>query len=246
MSTAIAPATPLLSVRGLSKRFSETVVLQEVSCSVFMGEILGLIGPNGAGKTTFFECLAGLMPADSGEVRYADDVLSAAERKRALFYVPDGIRPWSEQRAEDVVRFTAALNGRSIAEAATIFSALKLDHAARRKVWMLSKGEAKRLTLALGLLSKQPLLVVDEPFDGLDLRQTRDVMQLLRDHASQGRTIFVSIHQLNDAAKVCDRLVLLSGGRKVGEGTLEELRQQAGLSADASNAGLEEVFLALT
>jgi ABC-2 type transport system ATP-binding protein len=111
---------------------------------------------------------------------------------------------------------------------------------------MLSKGEAKRLTLALGLLSKQPLLVVDEPFDGLDLRQTRDVTQLLRDHASQGRTIFVSIHQLNDAAKVCDRLVLLSGGRTVGEGTLEQLRQQAGLSPDALDAGLEEVFLALT
>ena len=105
-----------------------------------------------------------------------------------------------------------------------------------------SLGIGAGYVLALGLLSTQPILVVDEPFDGLDLRQTREMMQLLRAHATSGRTIFVSIHQLNDAAKVCDRLVLLAGGRIAGEGTLEELQRQTGLS----EGGLEEVFLALT
>ena len=86
------------------------------------------------------------------------------------------------------------------------------------------------------------MLLLDEPFDGLDFRQTRDVMTLLRHAQAQGRTLFLSIHQLNDAARVCDRLVLLSRGRVVGEGTLDELRATAGLA----DGGLEEIFLALT
>jgi ABC-2 type transport system ATP-binding protein len=86
------------------------------------------------------------------------------------------------------------------------------------------------------------LLLLDEPFDGLDFRQTGDAMELLRHTRAQGRTLFLSIHQLSDAARVCDRLVLLSRGRVVGEGTLDELRGAAGLT----DGGLEEVFLALT
>jgi ABC-2 type transport system ATP-binding protein len=108
----------------------------------------------------------------------------------------------------------------------------------------LSKGEHRRAMLAAGLLTPQMLLMLDEPFDGLDLRQTRDVMGVLRAHAANGRTLFLSIHQLGDASRVCDRLVLLSGGRIVGEGTLDDLRAKADFRDD--EAGLEEVFLALT
>jgi ABC-type multidrug transport system ATPase subunit len=96
--------------------------------------------------------------------------------------------------------------------------------------------------LALGLLTSHPLLLLDEPFDGLDLRQTRDVMTLLRERATKGRTLMLSIHQLLDAGRACDRLVLLSAGRVVGEGTVSELRAKANLS----EGGVEEIFLALT
>jgi ABC-2 type transport system ATP-binding protein len=121
----------------------------------------------------------------------------------------------------------------------------KLERLLKSRIGSLSKGEAKRALLALGLLTPQPLLLLDEPFDGLDFRQTRDVMALLRTVPARGRTLFVSIHQLVDAARMCDRLVLLSRGRVVGVGTLPELRSRAGL-ADAEGTGLEEVFLALT
>jgi ABC-2 type transport system ATP-binding protein len=89
--------------------------------------------------------------------------------------------------------------------------------------------------------------MLDEPFDGLDLRQTRDVMALLRRQVERGRTLMLSIHQLVDAARVCDRLILLSDGRVVGEGTIDELRAQANLNDGRfPEAGLEEIFLALT
>jgi ABC-2 type transport system ATP-binding protein len=110
------------------------------------------------------------------------------------------------------------------------------------RIGSLSKGELKRTLLALGLLTPHPLLLLDEPFDGLDLRQTRDVMTLLRNHAATGRTLMLSIHQLVDAGRVCDRLVLLSGGKVVGEGTIDELRARANLA----DGGVEEIFLALT
>jgi len=112
----------------------------------------------------------------------------------------------------------------------------------KSRIATLSKGERKRTLLAASLLTTQPLLLLDEPFDGLDLRQTRDVMGLLRAHAATGRTLMLSIHQLVDAGRVCDRLVLLSAGKVVGEGSLSDLRKLVNLP----DGGVEEIFLALT
>ena len=111
----------------------------------------------------------------------------------------------------------------------------------------LSKGQRKRVLLGIGLLTAQPALLIDEPFEGLDLRQARDIATALRVHAARGRTLFLSIHQIGDAARFCDRFVLLSNGRICGEGTAGELAALAAVSDPSkAAAGLEEVFLALT
>jgi ABC-2 type transport system ATP-binding protein len=206
------------------------------------GEVLGLIGPNGAGKTTVLECLAGLLPTNSGTFKYHGNPLSARGRKEALFYVPDGILPWAQQTVKWLLTFFERLYSQAPEKLAALAGPLRLEEIGRSRVATLSKGERKRVLLAVGLLTSQPLLLLDEPFDGLDLRQTRDVMTLLRSESATGRTLFVSIHQLNDAAKVCDRLVLLNAGKRVAEGTLAELQAQANLK----DGGLEEIFLALT
>jgi ABC-type multidrug transport system ATPase subunit len=232
----------LLKVSGISKRYGANAVLQDASFSVRAGEILGLIGPNGAGKTTLFECLAGLIPTDSGDVAFRGHGLETAQRKTSLFYLPDGIRPWPDQTVAWVLSFFETLFARPKGEGARLVEALQLGALVKARVGSLSKGESKRVLLAMGLLTPHPLLLLDEPFDGLDFRQTRDVMTLLRAVPAEGRTLFLSIHQLTDASRVCDRLVLLSRGRVVGEGTLPELRTHAGLA----EGGLEEVFLALT
>jgi ABC-2 type transport system ATP-binding protein len=232
----------LLSVEGLSKRFGSNAVLSDVSFSVRDGEVLGLIGPNGAGKTTLFECLAGLTHADSGEVRFRDTHIDAPRRKNALFYLPDAIRPWADQTVHWALAFFGRLYGRAANEVSDTAGALGLEALMSSRIGSLSKGELKRALLAIGLLVRHQLLLLDEPFDGLDLRQARHVMALLKAEASEGRTLFLSIHQLVDAARVCDRVVLLSAGRVVGEGTLDELKAKAGLT----EGGLEEVFLALT
>ncbi len=230
----------LLTVKGVTKRFKKRCVLSDVSFSVRRGEVLGLIGPNGAGKTTLFECLAGLMPADAGTLKADDKILPPAHRKEALFYLPDAILPWAEQTVSWALHFFEKLYQPSKTTVSNLIQPLRLDEIMKARMSSLSKGERKRLLLALGLLTPHELLLLDEPFDGLDLRQTRDVMALLKGHAD--RTLMLSIHQLADAGRVCDRLVMLSAGKVVGEGSIDELRAQANLSA----GGVEEIFLALT
>lgn len=235
-------ANELLRVEGIGKRFKQRRVLKDINFSILDGEVLGLIGPNGAGKTTLFECLAGLMAATEGTIKFHEQALPVDSRKEALFYLPDAIVPWPQQSVKRVLSFFEKLYPRSRISVSELIEPLKLDAVINARLGSLSKGELKRVLLALGLLTPQPLLMLDEPFDGLDLRQTRDVMTLLREHAARGRTLMLSIHQLVDAGRVCDRLVLLSGGEIVGEGSIPELRAQANLTA----GGVEEIFLALT
>lgn len=233
----------LLRVEGLTKRYADQLALDRVSFSVRPGEVLGLIGPNGSGKTTLLECLAGLLAADGGSVTWRDRSLSRARRKEALFYLPDEMMPYGELAAAEVMSFFASAHRCPPARVRAVIDVLELGPVISRRVGALSKGYRRRLLLAVGLLGPQPLLVMDEPFDGLDVRQTRQVMDVLRQEAaSSGRTLLLSIHQLTDAERVCDRLVLLSAGRVRGVGTPKELRAAAGLSR---TAGLEEAFLVL-
>jgi ABC-2 type transport system ATP-binding protein len=225
----------LFEVRNLSKRFGPIAALTDVSFHVQEGEILGLIGPNGAGKSTLFECLAGVAPSDSGQV------LADCDRSSLLFYVPDGIAPWPEQSVRWALDFTIGFLGGRAALLDDTIEKLDLRALLRQPIGALSKGQRKRALLAIGLLTHQPALLIDEPFEGLDLRQARDITAALREHAAQGRTLFLSIHQISDAARFCDRFVLLNSGRVRGEGTLTELAARANLQEN-----LEEVFLALT
>jgi ABC-2 type transport system ATP-binding protein len=232
----------LLDVVDLSKRYGRFWALKNASFAIRPGEILGLIGPNGSGKTTLFSCVAGVTPATSGSVVARSGGAKSPERKEVLYFLPEGVQPWPEQPVDWVLRFVSGLHGASLERRSQVADSLALEPLFAARLSELSKGEHRRVMLAVGLLTPQPLLMLDEPFDGLDLRQTRDAMRVLREHADTGRTLFLSIHQLADAARICDRLVLLSGGQIAGEGTLEELRAKAKLA----DGGVEEVFLALT
>lgn len=237
----ISDEPPILTVRGLTKRFGDARVLHDVDFDLRAGEILGVIGPNGAGKTTLMECLAGLLPSDSGIVSFRNSTLPPGRRREALFYLPDGIVPWGDQPVRQVVSLFRTMHCLPAERERVAVSRLELQPVLERRVAELSKGYRKRLLLALALLTPQPILVLDEPFDGFDLRQTLGVMDLLRETA-QERALILSIHQLRDAERVCDRLLLLEAGRRIGFGTLHELLDQTGTEC----SDLEEVFLDLT
>jgi ABC-type multidrug transport system ATPase subunit len=229
-------AAAVLEVRHIKKRYGHLVALDDVSFDVRAGEILGLIGPNGAGKTTLFECLAGLLYRDGGTVTNAPKA----------FYVPDSIAPWPSETVRWALDYVAGFFDGDAAAIPSVVSSLDLAPILDMPIGSLSKGQRKRALLGLGLITRSPVLMIDEPFDGLDLRQSRAVAELLRAHASEGRTFFLSIHQISDAARVCDRFVLLGAGRVRGEGTLAELSASSGVSTSGVSSDLEEIFLALT
>jgi ABC-2 type transport system ATP-binding protein len=232
----------LLRVEEISKRYGEEHAIDRVTFSVVRGEVLGIIGPNGAGKTTLLEGVVGLLPVESGQIFWRGEPLVAARRYQALFYLPDGVHPYRDQLTLHVISFFAGVYRRSGADVEATIAAVGLEPALCKRVYALSKGYNRRLMLALGLLAPHDLLLMDEPFDGFDLRQTRDVITLLRAQAAHGRALILAIHQLADAQQVCDRFVLLAAGQVRGSGTLEELRTQTALPA----ASLEDIFLALT
>ena len=233
----------MLRVENLSKCYGGLRALEQVSFEIPQNSIAGIIGPNGAGKTTLLLGLAGLLPVDRGSIRWGDTNLSANTRYHITFYVEDAIRPHALLSVESVLSFYASVFKREKALLNGIIERLALRDSLRSRVSILSKGTAKRFLIAIGLLSTQPVLMLDEPFDGLDLKQTLQVIPLLREISAAGRTLVLSIHQLRDAERICDRFVLLDNGRLAGSGTLVELQRIAGGS---QGSGLEEIFLALT
>jgi ABC-2 type transport system ATP-binding protein len=186
-----------------------------------------------------------VLPCDSGTMLADGKPVTA--RHSMLFYVPDGITPWPEQSVEWALDFTIGfLQGRATLRDEVV-KQLDLHPLLPQRIGALSKGQRKRALLGIGLLTPQPALLIDEPFDGLDLRQARDIAAAFRAHVASGRTLFLSIHQISDAARFCDRFVLLNSGRVCGEGTVQELAALAtARNVSAVYESLEEVFLALT
>jgi ABC-2 type transport system ATP-binding protein len=231
-----------LQVRSLGKRYGDQHALLDVSFEARACEVIGLIGPNGAGKTTLLEALAGILPADTGEVFWHGTSLPLSRRREVMFYLPDGLRPWEDQYVALVLEFFAKVYRRLPRHVADVVHAIGLAPVLRKRVSALSKGFARRLMLALALLTPHPLLLMDEPFDGFDLRQTREIMEVIRQVAANGRTLILAIHQLADAERIADRVLFLAEGKLRGAGTLADLRTRTSLPAGS----LEEVFLALT
>ena len=208
----MAPPAPPLAVTALVRRYGDFTAVDGLDLEVRPGEIVGFLGPNGAGKTTTLRVCAGLLRPDGGEVRIAGCSLAREPlaARARLGFVPD--RPFLYDRlsALEFLDFVAALY------------------------------DVPEREVAAPLIHDPPLLLLDEPLQGLDPQGARVLKDLLRERAARGLGVLVSTHLLEVAERLCDRVVILHRGRKLAAGTLAELR---GARADAT---LEDVFLALT
>ena len=239
--TEIFVAHPI-QVEGLKKDYAGFPAVEGIDFEVRAGEVFGLLGPNGAGKTTLLECLAGLLSTNGGRVLWKNQPLPVHRRKDVMFYLPEGIIPYREQPTFRLTGLCRDIYGLSRERERNVLLRLDIEQVLNRRVGELSRGYRRRVLLALALLAPQPLLLLDEPFDGLDPRQTVEIAGLLREESAAGRTLLLSIHQLADAARICSRFLLLVDGKIVGCGTMDELRGQAGVGSK----DLEEIFFALT
>lgn len=225
----------------MSRSIGRQSVLSSIDLQVGESSIVAVIGPNGAGKTTLMECIAGLQP-HAGVVEIEGLAVAPGLRNRHIFYQPDQVLPYPDHGVYSTLLFFQSMLLSGKARLEEIIERLKLDSVLSKSVKELSRGYQKRLLIAIGLLSSTPLLLLDEPFEGLDIKQTREVVSILADERAKGRTLILSIHQIIDAQRIADEFLLLSQGKVLGGGSLDYLRQQAGLS----EGNLEDVFVALT
>lgn len=238
-------SAPPLVIEGLSRRFGAVVAVRELSLEVRTGEIVGFLGANGAGKTTTLRCASGLLAPDAGRILVAGADLERAPRvaKARLGLVPD--RPFLYDRlsAREFLAFVAALYDLPADSAARraeeLLERMALVGEADRTIEGYSLGMRQKTAIAAALLHSPPLLLLDEPLNGLDPPAARLLKDLLREHAQAGGGVLVSTHLLDVAERLCDRVIILRAGRVVAEGTLEALR------GDRADRSLEDVFLEL-
>ena len=217
------------------------LVLASVNLEVDKGKIVGIIGPNGAGKTTLMECIAGLQP-HQGKVEIEGAALAADARHRHVFYQPDQVLPYPDHGVYSTLTFFQSMLAVRKDRLDEIIDRLKLESVLSKAVKELSRGYQKRLLIAIALLSQVPVLLLDEPFEGLDVKQTKEVVAILKEEKAKGRTLVLSIHQIADAERIADQFLLLAQGKVLGFGALDELKHQSGLA----QGNLEDVFVALT
>jgi ABC-2 type transport system ATP-binding protein len=220
MPTEASGAAALIEIEALSKHFGGLIAVDSVSFSVARGEVLGFLGPNGAGKSTTMKMLAGFVTPTSGTARICghDVQDESVAARRALGFLPEGAPTYPEMTVGAFLRFCAKIRGytgRALAE--RVQHAVELTHLSGvllQPIETLSKGFKRRVGLAQALLHDPPVLVLDEPTDGLDPNQKHEVRTLIARMAAE-KAIVISTHILEEVDAVCTRAIIIAGGRIV-------------------------------
>lgn len=216
-----------LELRGLSKAFGTVRALDNLSLTVHEGEIYGFVGSNGAGKTTAMRIALGVLAPDAGEIRYAGRPLDL-ETRAHVGYMPEERGLYPRMKVGPQLTWFAQIHGLSPADArdAMLRWTERLGVGARRgdEVMKLSLGNQQRVQLAAALVHHPNILVLDEPFSGLDPVAVDVMSQVLRERAAEGVPVIFSSHQLDLVERLCDRVGIIKNGAMVAEGTIEELR----------------------
>lgn len=240
--------TEPLVLERLGKDFGGTTALDELSCEIRPGEVVGLLGPNGAGKTTTMKLVLGLLRPTRGVARLGslDCTKDARAVKARLGYSPDEPAFYDFLTGRETVDFVLNVRGvpleRGHEDLAVLLKALDLESAFDAPTASYSHGTKKKLALVLALIHRPKLLLLDEPTNGLDPPTAARVRGLLQERARDGVAVVVSTHLLEMADVLCDRVLVLHRGRLIAEGDTAVVRAHAGVSPDAS---LEDAFLAL-
>ena len=246
-------AGPAVETFELVRRFGDFTAVDRLNLSVERGQFFGFLGPNGAGKSTTIKMLTGLLAPSAGGVRVLgrDVAAEPLEVKRRIGVVPEDLNLFERLTGAEMLSFTGRMYGLGRDDIATrsreLLELMELDSEPRRLVVEYSHGMKKKLALACALIHRPEILFLDEPFEGVDAVASRTLKDLLSRLTARGLTVFLTSHVLEIVERLCTHIAIISGGRLVASGALEELRR--GISVEGSGEGeplsLEDYFISV-
>lgn len=237
----------MLSVKNVKKSYGATDAVKEVSFEIKPGEILGFLGPNGAGKTTTIKMCCGLLIPDQGAITIEnfDMAKSPEAAKKLLGYVPDEPFLYDKLTGRQFLDFVSEIYAVEPADFDERLNewleALDMIEKIDELIGSYSRGMKRKIALMAGMIHNPKVLLLDEPTLGLDAVSAKKSKEIIRKMAKQGTAVLLTTHVMEIAEQICDRIAVISHGKIIAEGTLEELRNQA-----AQQGTLEEVFFKLT
>ena len=240
---------PMIEVQNLTKRYRERVAVERLNFSVAEGQILGFLGPNGAGKSTTMKILTGFLPPSEGTAKVAgfDVFEQPLEVKRRIGYLPETPPLYPEMTVVGYLKFVASLKGlpgRGVrAEVERVAGLTGLSDVLGRVIQNLSKGYKQRVGIAQALLGSPPVLILDEPTEGLDPAQRAEVRALIKGLAGK-HTVILSTHILPEVTMTCEKVLIINQGRVVAYDEIRKLARTHG--GKEENVSLEEIFIKLT
>jgi len=238
----------MIEVTGLTKRYRDRIAVDDLTFGVPEGEILGFLGPNGAGKSTTMKILTGYLPATSGTVKVAGfDVFEEPyEVKRRIGYLPETPPLYPEMTVKAYLRFVASIKGvrrgQMAAELERVAHIAGVGDVMERLIQNLSKGYRQRVGIAQAMLADPPVLILDEPTEGLDPGQRAEMRSVIKGLAGK-HTVILSTHILSEVTLTCEKVLILNQGRMV---AFDEIRNLAHALGQGDQASLEDIFLKLT
>jgi ABC-2 type transport system ATP-binding protein len=221
----------MLSVQNISKSFNKSKVLDDVSFQIKRGKIFGLLGPNGAGKTTTIKIILNIFNSDSGKIFF--DGKEINERiKTKTGYLPEKRGLYSNSKVKNVLVYFAELKGLNKSEAVISIDywlkKLRLLSAKNKRVGELSKGNQQLIQFAASILHHPDILILDEPYSGLDPRNQNLIETILKEYVNSKKLILLSTHQLEAAENLCDEILLLNNGKMIKAGNVKNIKQNSG------------------
>ena len=221
-----------IKVENLSKVFDRKLVVNDISFTAKQGQIVGFLGPNGAGKTTTMRMITGFLKPSNGNIYINDiDILNnPVEAKKQFGYLAEGVPSYLDMKVYDFLKFIASIRGYKGSKLYDcldrVIHQVNLEEVLNKQVDKLSKGFKRRVGLAQAILHDPPILILDEPTDGLDPNQKHEVRQLIKSMAND-KVIILSTHILEEVDAICSRVIVISAGKIIADGTPVELSNQS-------------------
>jgi ABC-2 type transport system ATP-binding protein len=239
----------MIEIRNLFRAYDDFMAVQDVSFSINKGEIVGLLGHNGAGKTTIMKMISGYLEPSSGGITIDDlDITKQREQiQQRLGYLPEVLPVYPEMNVADYLDYVARLKGmdseQAMQEVRRVVKATDLGNKLIAPISTLSRGYRQRVGVAQAILGKPRLLILDEPTNGLDPTQTRQMRELIRD-ISKEATVILSTHIMQEVDALCDRVLIMRSGELALDATLNELRNsnRLYLSSDIDEPAINKIF----